>query len=287
MNTIAEVIEAAARPAVDGRSGLNAPPALQSWPGIVHGGAVVALLDAAAGALGVTRGPRVLEGRLTSSLPLECDLDLDAEPWEDGVTLTARRDGQTLSSGTIRPLPAGDGIAAPWAGGGDGARLPMSDDCLACGARNPLGLRVALRFDDDGVWARVTPGPAWRAPGDRLHPALPPVLLDEVSWWLGALVAREGGLTNRIDVAMVAPDAPWGEPLIAAGRFADVTAVDRKRTFWRARTALATARGDLLATGSVVFRGGADYSARQLPYFRSRTGPDAFRRMFPNHVERL
>jgi hypothetical protein len=158
----------------------------------------------------------------------------------------------------------------------------MSEHCLACGAHNPLGLRAQLVFDDDGVWGRLVPGAAWRVPGGRVHPALAPVLLDEVSWWLGALVAEQGGLTNRITVALTGVEAEAGDPVIAAGRFADVTPVDRRGAFWRARTSLATEAGALLATASVVFRGGAEYSTIQMDSFRARTSPAVFRRMFPS-----
>jgi hypothetical protein len=71
---------------------------------------------------------------------------------------------------------------------------------------------------------------------------------------------------------------------VAAGRFADVAPIDKKRTFWRTETTLSTASGLLLATGSIVFRGGTDYSARQIPYFKPRTPPSIFRRMFPNYI---
>ena len=67
------------------------------------------------------------------------------------------------------------------------------------------------------------------------------------------------------------------------GRFADVTPVDRRRTFWRTRSALLAADGTLLATAAIVFRAGADYSERQMAFFRSRTDPEIFERMFPNH----
>jgi hypothetical protein len=42
--------------------------------------------------------------------------------------------------------------------------------------------------------------------------------------------------------------------------------------------------GAPLATASIVFRGGADYSGRQMEYFRPRTPPEIFRRMFPNYA---
>src|SRR5438876_10414781 len=65
--TIAATLAAAADLAPDGRGRLHAPVALSSWPGIVHGGGLVALFDAAAVALGEIAAPRILEGRLTSS----------------------------------------------------------------------------------------------------------------------------------------------------------------------------------------------------------------------------
>ena len=40
----------------------------------------------------------------------------------------------------------------------------------------------------------------------------------------------------------------------------------------------------LLATAAIVFRAGADYSARQMTYFRSRTDPEVFARMFPAYA---
>ena len=248
---------------------------------------MTALFDAAAAQ---RRGPgarRTIEARLTSSVPVDTALDLDADQSDGTERLTVRQGGQTLASGAISPVSpteAPDAVA-PWRGGDAGWALPMSDQCLACGALNPLGLQAGLRFDEEGVWARIQPRAPWRAPGERLHPALAPVVLDEIAWWLAALVMKEGGLTNRIRVSVNGPDQAWGTPLIAAGRFDAVTPVDRRRTFWRTESALLTADGTLLARGSIVFRGGPEYSSRQLGYFRGRTAPDVFGRMFPNYAE--
>jgi hypothetical protein len=286
LNAIAELLARAGRCPAVGRGRVHAPRALQSWPGIVHGGGAVALLDAVAVTAGAARGPRLIEARLTASLPIETDLDLDlaVQPGEGGAALAVLDAGQPLASATVRPLPPRAAAPPAWRGGADGAALPVSEDCLACGARNAVGLQASLGFDDVGVWARLVPRAPWRGPDGRVHPALAPVLLDELAWWLGALVAGEGGLTNRITVALHEPDAPCGDALIAAGRFADVTPVDRKRTFWRTESALVTGDGALVATASIVFRGGAEYSARQMAYFRARTPAGVFRRMFPNHA---
>ena len=283
--TIAATLAAAADLAPDGRGRLHAPVALSSWPGIVHGGGLVALFDAAAVALGEIAAPRILEGRLTSSVPIDTALALEGHADDGALRLTVLQDGQTLASGAILPFGPGErGATAAWASADEGWPLPMSEHCLACGRLNSLGLRAELRFNEDGVWARLAPLAPWRTAGGRPHPALGPVLLDEIAWWLGALVTREGGLTNRIRVALMTPHAPWDAPLIAAGRFETVAPVDRKRTFWRTETALMAADGRLLATASIVFRGGAEYSARQLDYFRPRTPPEIFQRMFPNHA---
>jgi hypothetical protein len=283
---VADVMAAAGRLRPDGRGEFLAPPALQSWPGIVHGGALVALLDAASNAIGGDGRPRRLEGRLTSSVPLETPLQLEGHHEAGSRTVSILDRGQPLTSVTVTPEP-GEASAPPpwgWSGGEEGWPMPLSDQCLACGAGNALGLQLGLRFDGEGVWARFRPREAWRGPGDRLDPALPAVVLDEVAWWLGALVAREGGLTNRIAITLLRPDAAVTGPVTAVGRFADVTPVDRRRAFWRTRSAVLADDGAPLATANIVFRAGPDYSARQIPFFRSRTDPAIFARLFPNHA---
>jgi acyl-coenzyme A thioesterase PaaI-like protein len=261
---------------------------LQSWPGIIHGGGLVALLDAAARALGAGDGPRRLEGRLTSSVPIETALDLEGHAERDAATVTVLERAQPLTSVGVDAGAGGDPAEpAPreWtAAGREGWPMPLSDQCLACGAHNPLGLQLGLRWDDDGVWARFPPRAPWRGPGDRLDPALAPVLLDEIAWWLGALVTKEGGLTNRISVTLLRPDAAAPGPVTAVGRFADVTPVDRRRIFWRTRAGVLAADGTVLAVASIVFRPGAEYSARQMPIFRARTDPEVFARMFPGYA---
>ncbi len=249
----------------------------------MHGGCLVGLVDAAALRLGRAPGPRRVDGRLTSSVPTETALDLRVDRSDSAVGLTILHGGQTLTSGTVADLPVAPATARAWTGG-DGPPLPVSDYCLACGAQNPLGLQVALSFDGEGVWARLTPRAPWHAGPGRLHPALAPVLLDEVAWWLGALVMKQGGLTNRLAVSLHEPDAPFDGGLVASGRFADVTPVDRKRTFWRTESTLCTSSGTLIATASIVFRGGTDYSERQMAYFKPRTPAEVFRRMFPNYA---
>jgi len=298
--TIDEAIAAALEIAPGGRGRLLASSRLESWPGMVHGGGVVALLDAAAVALGGARASRVLEGRLTTSVPTETPLTLDGYADAEGTRLTILRDGQILGSATTTGIDAGAGVPAgtrdpgadspsadDWQsrqrGQEGGWALPTSEHCLACGADNLLGLQGRLRFDETGVWALLPARPAWLTPDGRWHTAVAPVLLDEISWWLGALVAKEGGLTNRLRVTLHHREAGFSGPLVGAGRFDAVTPIDRRRTFWRTETALWAGDGAIVATAAVVFRGGAEFSARQMAYFRSRAPLPVFDRMFPNY----
>lgn len=282
---VADVLAAAARLDRDGRGRFFAPSPLQSWPGIVHGGGLVALLDAAGRGLAGAEGPRRIEGRLTSSVAIETTLDLEGHADDGAATVTISERGQPLTSATITAGLADQAAVdpAPRPNGREGWPLPLSEQCLACGARNPLGLQLGLRFDQEAVWARFVPREPWRRPGDRIDPALPAVLLDEIAWWLGALVTKEGGLTNRISLCLPRPAAVAAGPLTAIGRFDAVTPVDRRRTFWRTRSALLAADGAALATAAIVFRAGPEYSTRQMGYFRSRTDPEIFARMFPNY----
>jgi hypothetical protein len=285
---VAEVLSAAARLDADGRGQFLAPASLQSWPGIVHGGGLAALLDAAARPLAFDGAPRRVEARLTSSVPIERALDLEGHAERAAATVTILERGQPLTAATItaRQNDEVDPSEPPGDLGSDSESwpMPLSDQCLACGAKNPLGLQLGLRFDRRSVWARFVPREPWRRSDGRLEPALAPVLLDEIAWWLGALVSKEGGLTNRIDLTLRRPDVPVSGPLLAGGRFDAVTPVDRRGTFWRTQSALLSADGVVLATAAIVFRAGADYSARQMTYFRSRTEPEIFTRMFPSYA---
>ena len=286
--SIGEALDRAVRLDGAGRGRFEAGAELSSWPGIVHGGGLVAALDTAARRIGggAAGGARRIEARLTSSVPVRTALDLDAGAREGGAAVAVLDGGQPLTMASIAALDARvRGEAAPaWRGGAEGVALPTSETCLACGADNSLGLRLVLAFDEEGVWVRIAPPAAWRD-GRALHPALAPVVLDEIAWWLGALVMRQGGLTNRISLDLLDPGAAVEEEIVAAGRFEDVAAVDRRGTFWRAVVALSRADGRPLARAAIVFRGGPEYSVRQMPYFRSRTAPEVFRRMFPGHAE--
>ena len=244
----------------------------------------MAILDAATRALGIPDAARVVEGRLTASVPIATELVLDGRAHEGGASLTVVHEGQTLSSASVSVGPAPEPAPAAWRGGAAGWVLPMSEDCLACGSRNPLGLQTALRFDEDGVWARLTPRTPWLVEPGRTHAALAPVLLDEVAWWLGALTMREGGLTNRIQVTLGAAALPAGGPLLAAGRFS------RRRAGRPQAHVLAHAHGAARRGGQRCSRRrtsssevGRSTRPGRCPTSSCARSATSFSRMFPNY----
>src|SRR4030095_14023642 len=123
--------------APDGRGRFAAPAVLQSWPGIVHGGGLVAILDAATRALGMPAAPRVVEDPIPSSVPIATALSLEGGAREGGASVTILQDGQTLSSVSVSVLASDPApVRAPWHGARTGWPLPMSARCVPRGSRD-------------------------------------------------------------------------------------------------------------------------------------------------------
>ena len=108
-----------------------------------------------------------------------------------------------LTSASVRPArrrgdgpPARDRVTGPV--------CPCPNDCLACGARQSRDSSSAPLRRGRRLGAPVPRGP-WRLDAAGFMPPSPRLSLDEVAWWLGALVNAGGGLTNRIQVAFHAP----------------------------------------------------------------------------------
>jgi hypothetical protein len=95
LDTIAQAFDRALALSDDGRTRLEGPSVLQSWPGIVHGGCLVALVDAAAGAQAEARARVGSKDGLTSSVPIETALDLETVRSDDIISLSIRHEGQT------------------------------------------------------------------------------------------------------------------------------------------------------------------------------------------------
>jgi acyl-coenzyme A thioesterase PaaI-like protein len=271
----------------EGGSTLTLPPLLQGFPDTAHGGAVLALLDLAGSQWVDSTVPRRVAARIRRSVPLDTPLSITGFPDAPGAALTLERDGHTLVNGTVLPAAAAPDRA--WdersgAPGTGGFELPTSRGCLACGAENPSGLQVRLRFDDEWVWSEYRPREAYRTASGYLAPALFTVLLDEIAWWLGALASGEAGVTTDLRVLLERPGRPFGEPLLALGRRDRVGSTDQKGHFWKTAAGIFAAEGERLASAEIIFAASRAYSRTLIPQLRRINSAESLRRVFPRYV---
>ena len=275
----------ALRRAVGGPSRVVFPREFQGFAGTVHGGGTAAFfLDAA----GLPPGePARLDTVLGRTVPVECPLEVVREAGPEGVRLGLRQGERLLAEGVVSrgedlpPDPAG--LLGAWRSARTpSGRLPGTATCLACGSTNPLGLQLRFDYNDRFVWREFEPRPPYEGPGGGLHPALAPILLDEIGWWLGALDQGECGVTNEVAVALFGP-LPRG-PLLALGDRAAVRrAGDSRGRYSRAEALLLTRSGSPLAAATVQFAGSRVYSKRLLPVFAAESG-EAIYRLFPRYA---
>ncbi len=270
------------------RARLTVPADLQGPPGIAHGGAVAALLLEAAerhareaGGLAALPRPLRVEVTLARAVPLDAPLVARAERQDDGTyaSRVARPDGATLAEarivpGAAPPAPLDDTTHALARGAStdpetsdpstvlaNPAQVPGATMCLACGSRNPRGLRLRLDYDTSRLWKRATAPAHWRDPDGSSSPALALVLLDEIGWWLGAMACGECGLSTRLDVTL-GERADAAAPLLVVGARAGVVTDDPRRRVWRSRAALLATAGPArpLASAEIAFAGGPAFT---------------------------
>jgi acyl-coenzyme A thioesterase PaaI-like protein len=258
---------------------LTLDPAFQGLPDTAHGGSVLAALDLATAIAGRRRLGGTYRRRVPLGVPLllaPVDGAAGAYTLEDdhGVTLV---DGRVVADGSARA----DGDApAPLPGGHP---LPLSSSCFACGLENPIGLRVALRFDDDVVGGSWKPHDGFASATGRLAPIALTTLLDEAAFWLGALASGESGMTTQLDIAVHTDVAP-GTPVHVVGRRAAVRRHPDDARYWDTQVTAHEDSGRLIGEGRITFvavRG----AARRLVAGLARTNPtEVLRRVFPDYT---
>lgn len=123
----------------------------------------------------------------------------------------------------------------------------IDDDlCFGCGARNPIGLRLAFHWDGDLYRTHWTPQREHQGWADRVHGGLLALVLDEV---LSRAVLERHGLhwvTAELTTRLRRP-AAIGVPLIVEGSVST------------ARRALIVSRGQIREeeTGQIIATGEA------------------------------
>jgi len=177
----------------------------QGLPDTAHGGSVLAVFDALAGA----SGAREVSGIYRRRVPLGAPMTIARARSDADETFSLTDGTGVLVDGRVAPAAAAP-PSRP-AADGDGAQpLPISRTCFACGTDNALGLRAELAFDADAVRTTWRPRDAFRRADGSLAPAALTTLLDEAAFWLGALKTGESGMTTELRVTLHGA-APFGQ----------------------------------------------------------------------------
>lgn len=275
--TVGDLVRAALGADVhDGARVLTLPAAFQGLPGMAHGGTMLALFDAVAGAATARR----VAGHYRRRVPLDTPLRLHVDRDGSGVTCVVRDATDTvLVDGRVTP----DGpIAAsrPPGASRPAYPLPVSAKCFVCGTDNAQGLGARLEFDARvvrGVWA---PRPHFAEPDGALAPAALTGLLDETAFWLGALATGESGMTTELAVALHERVA-YGAPLTVIGERDRVSARPDDARYVVTEAAVLDDDARVVATARITFvmvRG----TTRRLAAALAGLNPEhVVRRVFP------
>lgn len=255
----------------------------QGLPGMAHGGSVLAAFDALASRSDAV-APREIFGAYRRKVPLNTALPLSSRDSGPGAEFRLSDGPHLLVDGWVRPaaLPS-EPLDLP-SDLSAGFPLPISNSCFACGIQNPLGLQVALRFDERRVWTEYRPREPLRTAEGRLSTAALTTLLDETAFWLGALATGESGMTTEIRVTLHRAPVRFGERLIVVGQRERVAGRPDDPRYRETETAVFTAAGELLATGRIAFAAVRGAARRLVAGMLSINPPEILRRIFPAYL---
>ena len=257
---------------------LTLDPALQGLPETAHGGSVLAVFDALAGAT----SPRELTGLYRRRVPLGLPLTLKRAREDSAETfvLCDQSDGVLVDG---RVVPAGPPSPYPLVGNGaERHPLPISRTCFACGTDNKLGLRAQLEFDADAVRGAWQPRAPFRRPDGTLAPAALTTLLDETAFWLGALATGESGMTTELSVSLHEP-VPFDAPVTVSGARAAVRPRSEDPRYQDTEI-VARAGGRLVATARITFVAVRGAARRLVGGMLAINDPVCVRRVFPAYT---
>jgi uncharacterized protein (TIGR00369 family) len=121
--------------------------------------------------------------------------------------------------------------------------------CFACGAENPIGLRLTFAVEGEGVRAAFVPGPEHQGYDDIVHGGIISTLLDEAMAWATA-AAGIWAVTAEMRVRFHRP-VHVGERTVVR---AHVTA-ERGRLVTATATLSSEAHGETKASATATFMG--------------------------------
>ena len=254
----------------------------QGLPDAAHGGIVLALFDAVAGA----PGPRTTAAVYRRRVPLATSLQLTIDR-DDAATRLRLSDGATLLvDGVVDtgdPPVLGEAEAPGASASPNTSLLPISKTCFACGVENPLGLRVQLSIDDQNVGGRWTPRASLRAADGAIATVALTTLLDEAAFWLGAAASGESGMTTDLRVRLHGSLAFEGGITVVGSRAAaHAHAADAR--YWDTEVAAWDDAGQLVASARITFVAVRGAARKLVTGLLAMNPPEILRRIFPAYV---
>jgi uncharacterized protein (TIGR00369 family) len=129
--------------------------------------------------------------------------------------------------------------------------------CFACGATNPIGLKLEIEVGDGEARTSWTPGPDFVGWEGKVHGGLLATLLDEVMAWAPA-ADDAWAVTAEMTIRYRSPAEP-GETLNAAGRV-----TSRRRRIYRVHGEVRGADGRLVAEAEGRFLGASPTEKAEL-----------------------
>ncbi len=124
-----------------------------------------------------------------------------------------------------------------------GRRYAFADhNCFACGAENPIGMRLHIELSDGSARTTWTVGDDYVGWSDKAHGGIIATLLDEVMAWAPSSF-DSWAVTAEMTVRFRSPATP-GEELRAEGRV-----VERRRRIYDVRGEVRGPDGRLIAEG--------------------------------------
>jgi uncharacterized protein (TIGR00369 family) len=134
---------------------------------------------------------------------------------------------------------------------------PADHHCFACGATNPIGMKLQIELEPGRASATWRPTDDFVGWSDRVHGGLVATLLDEVMAW--APTADDAwAVTSELRIRFRSSAAP-GESLRASGWVAS-----RRRRIYDLRGEVRGADGRLVAEASGVFLGASPSQKAEL-----------------------
>ena len=140
----------------------------------------------------------------------------------------------------------------------DGRRYAFADhNCFACGASNPIGMRLAIELGEGTASTVWEPGPDFVGWEETVHGGLLATLLDEVMAWAPSSF-DSWAVTAEMSIRYRSPASP-GERLTARG-----WVTERRRRIYQVQGEVRGADDRLIAEATGRFLGASPSAKAQL-----------------------